>query len=83
MQTEDSDLKVQDDTENKLYARTGASSLLQPHSKMHANIVSLQITDLAVGFILRPFWRGSNTLNSSSSQPTSHRHHTNRLRFSG
>lgn len=47
---------------------------------MHANIVSLQITDLAIGFILRRFWRGSNTVTASivlySSQFTSHHCHT-------
>lgn len=54
MQIKDSDLEVQDDTENKWCARTGASSLSQPHSEMHANTVTLQ-TNLAAGFILRPF----------------------------
>lgn len=69
MQIKDSDLKVEDDTENKWCARTGASSLSKPHSEMYANIVSLQITNLAVGFILRPFWRGSNTVRAISPSP--------------
>lgn len=69
MQVRDSDLKVQDDTENKRCARTGASSLSQPYSEMHANIVSLQITNLAAGFILRPFWRGSNTVTAIPPNP--------------
>lgn len=69
MQIKDLDLKVQDDRENKWCARTGASSLSQPPSEMHANTVSFQITNLAVGFTLRPFWRGSNTVTAIPPTP--------------
>lgn len=67
-QIKDSDLKVQDGTENKCVQEQGLPPS-HSHTEMHANTVSLQITNLAVGFILRPFWRGSNTVTAIPSNP--------------
>lgn len=67
-QIKDSDLKVQDDTENKCVQDQGLPPS-HSHTEMHANTVSLQITNLAIGFILRPFGRGSNTVTAIPSNP--------------
>lgn len=69
MAIKDSDLKVEDETENKWQAGTGASSLSYPYSEIHANIESLQVANLAVSFILRCFWRGSNTVRAIPPNP--------------
>lgn len=69
MAIKDSDLKVEDETENKWQAGTGASSLSYPYSEIHANIESLQVANLAVSFILRRFWRGSNTVRAIPPNP--------------